>query len=247
MQLQDKVAVITGASSGIGAATARKLAEAGCKLVLAARRTDRLDSLKSELPLPSDKVLVVKTDVTQRRDVEAMAAQTFETFGQIDILINNAGVMPLSFMKNLRVEEWDRMIDVNVKGALYSIASVLPVMRDKKQGHIINVSSIAGRKVFTAGAVYCATKFALNAITEGLRDELDPAEGIRVTAIEPGAVATELFEGIADEEVLPAFGEKLNIKYLEPEDIANSIHYALSQPDHVNVSEILVLPSQQRI
>jgi len=246
MNLQDKVILITGASSGIGEATAKKLAKYKVKLVLAARRLENLEKIKEELAKETNQVLIVKTDVTRQHDVENLVKKTVETFGRIDVLINNAGIMPLSFMRNLKVEEWDRMIDVNIKGALYNIAAVLPLMREQKFGHIINVSSVAGRKLFPTGAVYCATKFALNAITEGLRSELDPQEGIRLTAIEPGAVTTELLNSITDEEVMPVFAEALNIKFLDPSDIARAIHYALTQPEHVNVAELLVLPSQQR-
>ncbi|MBZ0114706.1 MAG: SDR family oxidoreductase, partial [Thermoanaerobaculia bacterium] len=161
------------------------------------------------------------------------------------ILINNAGIMPLSFVRNCHVDEWERMVDVNVKGVLFAIGAVLPGMLERKSGHIVNVSSVAGRRVFPSGAVYCGTKFAVTAISEGLRAELTASHGIRVTAIEPGAVATELTDTITDPEVETMFAAYNQMKKLEAEDIARAILYAVVQPAHVNVSEVLVMPSAQ--
>ncbi len=244
MSLEGKSAIVTGASSGIGAATARALAAQGVRVALAARRKDRLETLRDELTATGAEALAVATDVTRRSEVEALAAATLAAYGRIDILVNNAGLMPLSFMKNLHVEEWERMIDVNIKGVLYGIAAVLTHMRERGGGHIVNVSSVAGRRLFPSGAVYCGTKFAVNAISEGLRTELSASDGIRVTAIEPGAVATELTSTITDPAVLEMFGER-SWRMLESEDIARAVVYAVSQPDHVDVAEVLVMPTAQ--
>lgn len=243
--MSDSVAIITGASSGIGEATARALASKGYAVALAARRVERLEALKGEIEAAGGKAIAVATDVAKRSDVEALAKATLDAYGRIDVLVNNAGLMPLSFMKNLHVDEWDRMIDVNIKGVLYGIAAVLPTMMAQQGGHIINVSSVAGRRLFPSGAVYCGTKFAVTAISEGLRAELAPSMGIRCTVIEPGVVRTELTSTITDEDVKP-FSEAIQkMTALESEDIANAIVYAATQPQHVNVSEILVLPTQQ--
>jgi NADP-dependent 3-hydroxy acid dehydrogenase YdfG len=244
MELRGKTALVTGASSGIGEATARRLAEHGVKVALAARRGDRLAALAAELCDAGGEVISVVTDVTVRDQVEALARATRDAFGQIDILVNNAGIMPLSFMKNLHVEEWERMVDVNIKGVLYAIAAVLPDMCARKSGHIVNVSSVAGRRLFPSGAVYCGTKFAVTAISEGLRAELSASDGIRVTAIEPGAVATELTQTITDPAVIEMFGAR-QMRRLEADDIARAVLYAVSQPGHVDVAEILVMPTDQ--
>ncbi len=244
MTLEGKSVLVTGASSGIGEATARLLAGEGARIALAARRVERLEALRAELEGAGAEAISVATDVTQRAEVEALAAATIDAFGRIDILINNAGIMPLSFMKNLHVEEWERMIDVNIKGVLYAIAAVLPDMRSRKSGHIVNVSSVAGRRLFPSGAVYCGTKFAVTAISEGLRAELSASDGIRVSAIEPGAVATELTNTITDPAVSEMFGAR-EMKMLDADDIARAVLYAVSQPAHVDVAEILVMPTDQ--
>lgn len=241
--MKDKVVVITGASSGIGEATTIKLAKAGCKLVIAARRLERLEELQQQLG--NENILTVKTDVTIRNDVKELIRLTMERFGRVDVLINNAGLMPLSFIEEGRVEDWDRMIDVNLKGLLYGINEVVPIMKEQMSGHIINVSSVAGRRVFPAAAVYCATKFGVNAITEGLRQELSAKYMIKVTAIEPGATRTELQEHIPNQEIKDNFAKRMeSVKFLEAEDIAEAIHYAIAQPQHVNVTEILVHPTE---
>lgn len=189
--IQGKVVVITGASSGIGEITAKTLAKLGANVVLGARRLDRLENLVAAIEAEGGKAIAVKMDVTQREDVEHLIKSAVEHFGRVDVLINNAGVMLLSTMDKLRVDEWDKMIDINVKGVLYGIAAVLPVMKAQKSGQIINVSSVAGIKVFSGlGTVYSATKFAVKAISEGLRQEV--GSEIRTTTIMPGAVATEL-------------------------------------------------------
>nr|NQU91640.1 SDR family oxidoreductase [Bacteroidota bacterium] len=171
-----------------------------------------------------------------------------EQFGRIDILINNAGLMPLSLTRNLHVEEWERMVDVNIKGVMYAVAAVLPTMRKQHDGHIVNISSIAGRKWFPGGTVYCATKFAVTAFSEGLRMELSAADNIRITSIEPGAVATELTQSISDQEILKAWeasGRYERLKPLKSEEIAEAILYAVTQPDRVSVNEILIQPTMQ--
>ena len=244
--LKDKVAIITGASSGIGEATARRLAESGARLVLAARRVERLEALAADIERREGTALVAPTDVTDERSVQRLARTALDAFGRIDILINNAGIMPLSPISKLRVEEWDRMIDVNIKGVLYCIAATLPTMLEQGSGHIINVSSVAGRRPFPSGTVYSATKFAVRAISQGLRLELSPINGIRVTDIEPGVVATELTHHITDNETANRFQQMWAEKTpLESIDIAETILFVLSRPDHVNVNEILVRPTDQ--
>lgn len=246
MKLKNKVAIITGASSGIGEATARSLAREGARVVLAARRKERLETLKKEITNEGGEALVVVTDITNRSEVQHLVDQAIESYGNIDILVNNAGIMPLSFMKKLLEKEWDRMVNVNIKGVLNGIGAVLPQMLKQKGGHIVNVSSVAGRRLFPGGAVYCATKFAVSALSEGLRMELSPADNIKVTVIEPGAVTTELGESITDQDIIKNFEKMMaNTTFLKSEDIAESIRYAVTQPQRVNVSEVLVMPTQQ--
>ena len=243
----DKVAIITGASSGIGHATAKQLAGLGMRVVLAARDRAALDTLGSQIEGQGGVAHVVPTDVTHRDQVEQLVASTLDRFGHIDVLVNNAGIMPLSFMRNTRVDEWDQMIAVNINGALYCIAAVLGHMRERNTGHIVNVSSVAGRRIFPSAAVYCGTKFALNAISEGLRNELI-AEGknIRVTLVEPGATATKLGEGIADPDVHAHFaGMGSQVRFLDADDIARAVVFAVTQPDHVSVTELLVMPHNE--
>lgn len=244
-QLENKVVIVTGASSGIGEATALLLAQEGAAVALAARRTDRLETLKAEIEANGGRALVVETDVTDRAACQRLVDATLDAFGRLDVLVNNAGVMPLSFVKNVRVEEWEQMVNVNINGVLYCTAAALPHFVEQEGGHIVNVSSVAGRRLFPGGAVYCATKFAVTAFSEGLRQELGPRYGIRVTCIEPGAVATELPQAISDEE----FKEKMSfdITPLESEDIAESIRYALSAPQRATVHEILVMPTEQKM
>ena len=190
--IQDKVVVITGASSGIGHSTAKALAKKGAKIVAGARRLDRLESLKKEITDDGGEITICETDVTKKTDCDNLVKQALDKYGTVDVLVNNAGLMPLSFVKSLKVDEWDRMIDVNIKGVLYCTAAVVPTMTEKKSGHIINISSVAGRIVFPAGSVYCATKHAVTAFSEGLRQELSVRKNIRVTSIEPGVVQLSL-------------------------------------------------------
>src|SRR5215469_9579695 len=199
--IADKVVVITGASSGIGESSARLLAGNGAAVVLGARRKDRIDALVKDIAAGGGSAVGFKTDVTKRGDVEALVKGAIDKHGRIDVIVNNSGLMPIAPMAALKVEEWDRMIDVNIKGLLYGVAAVLPIMQKQKDGHIINISSVAGFKVFApGGTVYSATKFAVRAVTEGLRMELK-ADNIRCTIVSPGAVATELTESSSEEAI----------------------------------------------
>jgi NADP-dependent 3-hydroxy acid dehydrogenase YdfG len=243
--LTGKVAIVTGASSGIGQATALALSKAGAKVAIGARRTDRLESLKSQIEKSGGEVLVQKLDVTKKAECDSFVDNVVKKWGTVDILVNNAGLMPLSFFKNLKVSEWDQMVDVNIKGVLYCTAAVIPHLNAKKSGHIVNISSVAGRIVFPAGSVYCATKHAVAAFSEGLRQEFSVRSNIRITCIEPGVVATELTNTITDQS-LQAFVESTKkMVALQAEDIANAILYAVESPPHVNVNEILIRPTTQ--
>ena len=241
-----KTAIITGASSGIGQAAAKELASKGFSVMLAARREDRLVELKKEIEEAGGRAAYKVTDVTSAAEMKALAEAAIEEFGGIDVMLNNAGLMPLSFLNKLKIDEWDQMVDVNIKGVLYGIAAVLPHMEERKEGHIINISSVAGHDVTKGSAVYSGTKFAVRAITEGLRQELDPAMNIRATIVSPGAVTTELAETITDEDILSAFSNGPAMEFLQAEDIARAIAYAVEQPAHVDVNEILIRPRQQK-
>ena len=243
--IKDKVVIITGASSGIGYATALKLANEGAKLAVGARRTDRLENLVKEIEKTNGEILSRRLDVTKKTDCNDLVNATIKKWGKVDVIINNAGLMPLSFVKNLKIDEWDQMVDVNIKGVLYCTAAVLPQMREAKSGHIINVSSVAGRIVFPAGSVYCATKHAVTAFSEGLRQELSPRNNIRITTIEPGVVSTELTSTITDESLEKFVEASKNMEALKAEDIADAIIFAINAPNHVNVNEILVRPTTQ--
>ncbi len=243
--IKDKVAIITGASSGIGRATTLALSKAGAKVAIGARRTDRLKELENEIKQNGGEVISQKLDVTIKSECDSFADAALQKWGSIDILINNAGLMPLSFVKNLKIDEWDQMIDVNIKGVLYCTAAVISHMREKKSGHIVNISSVAGRIVFPAGSVYCATKHAVAAFSEGIRQELSVRSNIRVTCIEPGVVATELTNTITDESLLGFVENAKKMEALKAEDIANAILYAVESPNHVNVNEILIRPTTQ--
>ena len=243
--LKNKVAIITGASSGIGYATSLTLSKAGIRVAVGARRTERLQELEKQIIKNNGEILVQKTDVTRKSDCDSLVNTIVEKWGKVDILINNAGLMPLSYFKNGKVEEWEQMIDVNIKGVLYCTSAVVPYMLEKKSGHIINISSVAGRIVFAGGSVYCATKHAIAALSEGLRKELSPTYNIRVTCIEPGAVETELLESITDKSMTGFIQATKNMETLRSEDIANAILYAVRAPGHVNVNEILIRPTAQ--
>lgn len=244
--LAGRVALVTGASAGIGAAVARALAGAGASVVVGARRMDRLEALVEEIRAQGGTAEAGATDVTVRADMEALAALARERFGRIDILVNNAGVMPLSPVAELRVDEWDRMVDVNVKGVLYGIAAVLPTMREQRRGHVVSVGSVAGRRPFPGGTVYAATKFALRALTWGMQLELSGSEGIRFTDVQPGVVDTELLDHTGSEERRRAFEAAWEGKRkLLGEDVARAVLFAVSAPEHVNVNEILIRPTDQ--
>jgi len=234
----DKIVLITGASSGIGAGIARELAKSGATLVLGARRTDRLEMLAQEIRSDGGVVSVRKLDVTDRADVASFVEAARQEFGRIDVIVNNAGVMPLSPMASLKVDEWDRMIDVNIKGVLYGIAAVLPEMTERGSGHIINIASIGALSVSPTAAVYCATKFAVRAISEGLRQELDD---IRVTCIHPGVVESELASTITDPSTAEAM-KAYRAVALQPDAIGRAVRFAIEQPDDVDVNEVVVRP-----
>jgi NADP-dependent 3-hydroxy acid dehydrogenase YdfG len=249
----NKVAIVTGASSGIGYATSLALSKAGIRVAVGARRMDRLQEIEKQIVRNGDErrggegeiFIQRKLDVTSKSDCDSFVDTVARKWGRIDILINNAGLMPLSYFKNCKVEEWEQMIDVNIKGVLYCTSAVIPYMLDKKSGHIVNISSVAGRIVFAGGSVYCATKHAITAFSEGLRKELSPEYNIRVTCIEPGAVSTELLETITDESMSKFVQASKNMERLQSEDIANAILYAIQAPNHVNVNEILMRPTAQ--
>jgi NADP-dependent 3-hydroxy acid dehydrogenase YdfG len=243
--IKDKVAIVTGASSGIGYATALALSRSGAKVAAGARRMDRLESLQNEISKNGEEVFVQKLDVTIKSECDALADAVLKKWGTIDILINNAGLQPLSFFKNLKVEEWDKMIDVNIRGVFYCTAAVIPTMMNKNSGHIVNISSMAGRVVYPSGSVYCATKHAVTAFSEGLRQEFSQRSNIRVTCIEPGVVATELMEAITDKALEKYVERTRQMEALQAEDIANAIMFAVEAPRHVNVNEILIRPMTQ--
>jgi NADP-dependent 3-hydroxy acid dehydrogenase YdfG len=244
--LQNQIAIVTGAASGIGEATALALAAAGAKVALAARRKDRLGNVKKKIADLGGEALLLQTDVSQREQVEAMVAQTKKKWGRVDILVNNAGVMLLSFMDKLKVDEWERMVDINLKGVLYGIAAALPIMREQRSGHFVTISSDADRKVFHGSAVYSATKAAVTLLSEGLRFELATEKmPIRVTSISSGAVATELAKHITDKDVFEAFKTHPPIEFMQAADVAAAVLFAVTQPPHVDINNILVRPTQQ--
>jgi NADP-dependent 3-hydroxy acid dehydrogenase YdfG len=243
--LDNKVAIVTGASSGIGYATSLKLSEVGVRIVAGARRSDRLQDLEKQVIKNNGEILIQKLDVTSKSDCDSLASAAVNKWGKIDVLINNAGMMPLSYFRNGKVEEWEQMVDVNIKGVLYCTSAVVPYMLRQKSGHIINVSSVAGRIVFAGGSVYCATKHAITAFSEGLRKELSPKDNIRVSCIEPGAVSTELLESITDDSMNGFIQATKEMETLRSEDIANAISYVIQAPDHVNVNEVLIRPTAQ--
>ena len=237
--IEGKVIVITGASSGIGEATARELARRGASVVLGARRTDRLEKLVNEIRDAGGVAHFRALDVTRLDDVQAFTSFALETHGRIDVVVNNAGVMPLSKLEELKVDEWNRMIDVNIRGVLHGIAAGLPVMKKQGHGQFVNLSSIGGHTVYPTSAVYSATKFAVIAISEGLRQEND---NIRVTIISPGVTESELADSISDEGAREAMKEFRRLA-IPPEAIARAIAFAIEQPEGVDVNEIIVRPT----
>lgn len=239
----EKVVLITGASSGIGAGIARELAGTGARLMLGARRVGHLEALAAELNAAGGTARVCPLDVTDRKSVEAFADAARAAWGRVDVIVNNAGLMPLSAMAAMKVEEWERMVDVNIKGVLYGIAAVLPEMTARGSGHVINIASIGALQVFPAAAVYCATKYAVRAISDGLRMENDR---IRVTCIHPGVVESELASTITDPAAAEAM-KAFRAIALKPDAIGRAVRYALEQPADVDVNEIVVRPTASTI
>ncbi len=245
MTIANQIVLITGASSGLGEATARHLAAQGAKLVLGARRLDRLQKLAGDIQQSGGQAVAVACDVARRQDVEQLAQTALQSFGRIDVLVNNAGVMPQAPLAALKVSEWDQMIDVNIKGVLYGIAAVLPTMKAQKSGHIINLSSVAGLRVAAGlGTVYSATKFAVKAISEGLRVEV-AGDGIRVTTLYPGAVQSELKFGSSDEAASAAIQAFYKDYEIPADSVARAVAYALEQPADVAINEITLRPTRQ--
>jgi NADP-dependent 3-hydroxy acid dehydrogenase YdfG len=244
--LNGKVVIVTGASSGIGEATARLLASKGAKVALAARRKDRIDNLEKELNKADGEALAIEADVTDKKKCADVVKKVMDKWGQIDILVNNAGVMLLGPALDAPIEEWEQMMQVNVMGLLYMTHAALPILKKNKNGHIVNISSVAGRTTRSGSAVYNATKWGVVAFTDALRQELaEEKTGVRTTLIEPGYVKTELQSHNRPEiqkNIKNLFG---GIKGLEAEDIARGIFYAVSQPAHVAVNEILIRPTGQ--
>lgn len=244
MTIKDKVVVITGASSGIGKATTEVLAKAGAHVVIGARREDRLAEIANEFA--SGQVIYQQTDVTDQQSVQQLVDLAESRYGKVDVLFNNAGLMPLSPLADLKVAEWERMIDVNIKGVLYGIAAALPIMIKQKHGHIITTDSVAGHVVHPGSAVYAGTKYAIQAIMDGLRQEqID--NHIKTTMVSPGAVETELYSTISDEQTRAQIKQQEQEAGLQADDVANAVAYAIDQPEKVAINEILLRPVNQRV
>ena len=241
-----KIVVITGASSGLGEATARALAAQGASVALGARRQDRIQSLAHELTRNGGKAIAVTTDVADRAQVQALVDAAVQAYGRIDVMINNAGLMPQSLLERRRIDEWDRMIDVNIKGVLYGIAAALPYMQRQKSGHFINVSSVAGHLVRPGTAVYAATKHAVRALSEGLRQEVKPYN-IRTTVISPGAVATELPDSVTDPDTAARVRKFYADAAIPADSFARAVAFAISQPEDVDINEIMFRPTRQEL
>jgi NADP-dependent 3-hydroxy acid dehydrogenase YdfG len=240
----DKVVTVTGASSGIGEAIARELTDAGCHVMLAARREEQLKSLVQELG--DNNVAYHLTDVTNAQEVQEMAQATIDRFGKIDVLVNNAGVMPVSPLIDLKLDDWNKAIDVNIRGVLHGIAAVLPHMSNRGSGHIVNIGSIASIHAIPSFAVYCGTKFAVKAISESLRKET--LGKIRVTTIYPGAVESELMQSSNDEQTIKLIADKFSeVDFIPPTAISQAVRYAIAQPPEVAVNEIIVRPANQEL
>ena len=244
-KLDQKVAIVTGASSGIGEATAIALATEGARVVVIARREDRLSDLVKKIEGQGGKALAITGDMTDEKAIKQIMSQVKDQMGQLDILVNNAGVMLLSPIAEAQTEDWRQMVEVNLIGLMFASHAALPIMQAQGGGHIVNVSSTAGRQVNPGSAVYSATKFGVGAFSEGLRREVYK-DKIRVTIIEPGAVDTELTDHITNATTQQNINQwKSSMRQLKSEDIAAAIVYAVTQPDHVNVNEILIRPTDQ--
>ena len=241
--MTNKVVVVTGASSGIGQATALRLGGEGYRVLLAARRTDRLEDIAAKINADGGTAVARAVDVTDRADVAALVDAVVAEFGSLDVFVNNAGVMPLSRLDALLVDEWDQMIDVNIRGLLHGIAATLPHFKRQGGGHFVTIASIGAHEVVQTGAVYCASKYAAWAITEGLRLESDPS--IRVTTISPGVVESELADSISDPTAQAAMRTYRAVS-IPAHSIASAISYAIGQPPDVDVNEIIVRPAGQR-
>jgi NADP-dependent 3-hydroxy acid dehydrogenase YdfG len=239
-----KVVVITGASSGLGEATARHLGALGAPVVLGARRTDRISTIAAEINKAGGKAVALQTDVTDPAQVQRLVEAAVERFGRVDVIVNNAGLMPQSPLERRKIDDWNRTIDVNIKGVLYGIAAVLPYMQKQKSGHIINVSSVAGHKVRPNGAVYSATKTAVRVLSEGLRMEVKPYN-IRTTIISPGAVESELPQSITEPDIAKGIEEFYEKNAIPAESFARVVAFAMAQPDDVDINEILFRPTSQ--
>jgi len=242
--IHEKVIVITGASSGLGEAAARHLAAQGAVVALGARRASRIEALAGDIIRAGGQALAMPTDVTRRADVQRLVDAAVQRFGRLDVIVNNAGLMPHSPLERLKVEDWDRMIDVNIKGVLYGIAAALPHMKRQSSGHIINVASVAGHKVRPGSTVYAATKHAVRVISEGLRQEVKPWN-IRTTIISPGIVDTELPNSITEPDVAEATRKNYAALAISPDAFARAVAYAISEPPEVDVNEILFRPTRQ--
>lgn len=244
--IKNKVVIITGASSGMGEAAAKHLATLGAVVVLGARRTEKIEKLAKEIEEAGGKALAVRADVTNLEQVKNLVDKAVQQFGRVDVILNNAGIMPLSPMDRINVEEWNTMIDVNIKGVLNGIAAVLPYMKEQKSGQIINTSSVAGHKVFTGSAVYSATKYAVRALTEGLRMEVKPYN-IRTTIVCPGAVKTELLEHISEADIQQANKDYVGEVGISPDSFARVVAFAISQPEDVDINEVIFRPTAQEL
>ncbi|WP_145583696.1 SDR family oxidoreductase [Yersinia thracica] len=242
--IENKVVVIAGASSGLGEALARRLTKDGAKVVLGARRIERLEKLADDLSL--NKAAVVKTDVTHPDQVQALVDTAVRLYGRIDVMVNNAGLMPHSLLERRKIDDWNAMIDVNLKGVLYGIAAVLPYMKEQKSGHIINTSSVAGHKVRPGSAVYAATKTAVRVISEGLRQEVKPYN-IRTTIISPGAVSSELVDSITEADVAAGIKQFYDEVAISADAFASVVAFAIGQPEDVDINEVLFRPTKQEL
>jgi NADP-dependent 3-hydroxy acid dehydrogenase YdfG len=244
--IKGKVVVITGASSGLGEAAAKHLSQLGATVVVGARRAERIEKIAKEIRGNGGKSLAIVADVTNRDQVKKLVDSAVKEFGRIDVILNNAGIMPLSPMERINVDEWDKMIDVNIKGVLNGIAAVLPYMKEQKSGQIINTSSVAGHKIFNGSAVYSATKFAVRALTEGLRMEVKPYN-IRTTIVCPGAVKTELLEHISEADIQQANKDYVGAVGISPDSFARVVAFAINQPDDVDINEVIFRPTSQEL